>query len=71
MSIGGVMRYDVLAQLHRPTDSARLAIEVRRLAREQHLTAVDIATALRMHLTQVREILGTGDIHNHAGEQRR
>ena len=61
MSIGGVMRYDLLAQLHRPTDSAKLAIEVQRLAREQHLTAVDIATALR----------GTGDIHNHTAEQRR
>lgn len=62
MSIGGVMRYDLLAQIHRPQDPVALREEVIRLATAQGLTAVDISTALRINLAQVREMLAaSGD----------
>lgn len=57
MSIGGVLDYELLAQLHRPRDPAALRSEVHRLATSQGLTAADIATALRLNLAQVREML--------------
>jgi hypothetical protein len=56
-SIGGALRYDLLAQLHRPTDPTALQIEVRRLAGEQRLSPSDISVALRLSLPQVREML--------------
>lgn len=70
-SIGGVLRYDLLAQLHRPADPVDLQAEVRRLAGEQRLTAADISIALRLSLPQVREMLAaTGaeaaEMHTHA-----
>lgn len=54
--IPGAMDYSRLAQLHRPTDPAKVRDEVRRLS-TTGLTAVDIATALRLDLAAVREML--------------
>jgi hypothetical protein len=74
MNIGGTLRYEQLAQLHRPKDTSQLREEVRRLAHT--LTAQDISTALRIDLVQVREMLAaTGseaaDIHaDHASISR-
>lgn len=56
MSIGGVLRYDLLAQLNRPTDNTVLSEEVRRLARNG-LTPLDISVALRIDLGTVRTML--------------
>lgn len=56
-NVGGIMDYARLANFHRPIDPAVLQQEVRRLASEQGLTATDIATALRLNLVQVREVL--------------
>lgn len=55
-SIGGVMDYSVLARKHMPADPAKLRDEVRRLS-STGLTAADIATALRLNLAAVREML--------------
>lgn len=49
-------RYELLAQLYRPTDREIMAKEVRRLA-ACGLKPVDISVALRLDLSQVREIL--------------
>ena len=57
MSFGGITHYDMLAQMHRPTDPEALRQEVNRLATSQGLTAADLATALRINLAQVREML--------------
>jgi len=68
-SIGGPLRYDLLAQQHRPTEPAALQAEVRRLANEQRLSASDISVALRLSLPQVREMLavtGTEAAEMHA-----
>ena len=43
----GLAEYSALAQLHRPTDPAELAAEIRRLA-ATGLRARDISTALRL-----------------------
>lgn len=48
--------YDARAQRHRPTDPAELAAEVRRLNRSG-LSPLDIATALRLDLAAVRNVL--------------
>jgi hypothetical protein len=48
--------YDPRAKLHRPSDPAALAAEVRRL-HGLGLTAADISVALRLDLAQVRETL--------------
>lgn len=56
-TIGGAMNYARLSQVHRPADPQALAKEVRRLA-STGLTATDIATALRLNLAAVREMLG-------------
>lgn len=62
MTIGGPLDYQLLSQLHRPRDPVALRSEVRRLATSQGLTAEDIATALRLNLVQVREMLAaSGD----------
>lgn len=55
-SIGGVMDYARLSQIHRPVEPAALTAEVCRLA-GTGLTAVDIATALRLALPAVHEML--------------
>lgn len=52
-----VTDYDQAAALHRPTDPVALASEIRRLARENHLTARDIAVALRLDIAFVLESL--------------
>jgi hypothetical protein len=60
-SIGGALdmaAYAVLAQLHRPTDPAALAAEMRRL-HGSGLTAQDIAAALRLAPDAVSKILST------------
>jgi hypothetical protein len=56
MSIGGVLRYDILSQLHRPQTAEGIRCEVQRLARNG-LSPMDIASALRMDLAAVREML--------------
>ncbi len=56
MSVSGALNYIAMAQLHRPSDLASLAAEVRRLA-DTGLTDVDVATALRLPLEQVRSWL--------------
>jgi hypothetical protein len=61
-SIGGRLTgdaYAMLANQHRPTDPARVAAEVKRLHAEQHLTAIDISTALRIDHAQVINILAS------------
>jgi hypothetical protein len=54
--IGGMLDYQRLAQLHRPSDTNRIASEIRRLHADG-LTAQDIAAALRIDVVQVRTIL--------------
>ena len=59
-NIGGVLdmtAYAQLAQLHRPTDPAALAAEIRRLHRSG-LSARDIAAALRLAPDAVINTLG-------------
>lgn len=59
-SIGGQLTgdaYSLLANHHRPNDPARIAAEVHRLHADQHLTARDIAAALRLDHAQVITIL--------------
>lgn len=58
-SIGGSLNYQELAMLHRPQDPLRLAAEVHRLHSDQHLTAIDISTALRIDHAQVINILAS------------
>lgn len=58
-TIGGVLDYARLAQIHRPSDPVALAEEVRRLS-ASGLSPTDIAAALRIDLVQVREWLGGG-----------
>lgn len=53
---GSAFDYRRLAELHRPTNPASIAKEVRRLA-TQGLTPTDISTALRIDLVQVRQLL--------------
>lgn len=60
----GTVDYAALAQLHRPTDHDCLVAEVRRLAREQNLSARDISVALRISLATIHEWLAGVD---HAG----
>ena len=55
-SIGGTVRYDILAAMNRPTDPAAIAEEVRRL-RRSGLTAQDVSQALRISPAVIREIL--------------
>ena len=52
-----LLDYAAVAQQHRPTCHTVLQAEVRRLATAQGLTACDIATALRIDLLQVRQML--------------
>lgn len=54
--IPGVMDYALLAQKHRPTDQTALRAEVCRLA-TTGLKPIDIATALRLDLAAVLEML--------------
>ena len=56
-TIGGPLRYDLLAALNRPQDTAALCAEARRLA-GTGLTAGDIASAMRIDFVQVRRWLG-------------
>lgn len=58
--IGGVLRYDQLAALHKPTDAQALAREIKRL-RGTGLTPIDISVALRIDQAQVREMLASAD----------
>jgi hypothetical protein len=51
-TIGGALRYELLAQQHRPRDQAALARECVRLA-ALGLRARDIASALRLDLGEV------------------
>lgn len=55
-TIGGPVRYDVLAQMHKPKTAEAMCHEVRRLA-TTGLTPVDIATALRLNVAAVREMI--------------
>lgn len=50
--------YDRRARMHRPTDSAVLALEIRRL-RQNGLTARDISDALRIDMGAVLNALAT------------
>ncbi len=54
--IPGPLRYDELASLNRPRDTATLAAEVRRLL-ATGLSVRDIATALRLDLATVLDML--------------
>lgn len=56
MNIGGVLNYELLARMNRPSDPTAIASEVRRL-RRSGLQPRDIAQALRLDLASVREIL--------------
>lgn len=51
-SIGGVLDYRLLAQLHRPDDEGLRREAIRLTA--QGLSPADIAVALRLHVEQVR-----------------
>ena len=53
---GGVLVYERLANLHRPTDPEKLRAEVRRLA-ASGLKPADISVALRLPLDAVRNLL--------------
>ena len=67
-TVGGALDWRRLADdrdLHRPTDPALIAREVRRLA-AGGLTARDIATSLRLPLADVFEFLFHPD-RNHNG----
>jgi hypothetical protein len=55
-NIPGVVRYDLLAQLNRPTDRTALRAEVVRM-RSTGLRPVDISFHLRLSLSQVLEML--------------
>ena len=55
----GVAEYAQLANLHRPSDPAELAAEIRRLNRGG-LRAQDISVALRMPLDEVVNTLADG-----------
>jgi len=59
-ALSGAAAYDARAQLHRPTDPAQLAAEVRRLA-ATGLKPTDIASALRTGIGQVHDALGRPD----------
>ena len=73
--VGGKLDYRVLAELNKPTEPEVLASEVRGLA-GKGLTAVDISTALRIDLAQVRSMLaataqeGAAIHREHAGVAR-
>lgn len=58
--IGGALRYDQLAQLHRPTDQAALASQVRELS-SRGLTERDIGQHLRLDPSAVRKLLALRD----------
>lgn len=58
-AIGGPVRYDVLAQLHRPRDPDLLAKACRDLA-ATGLSVRDIAQALRLDVGQVEGFLAAG-----------
>jgi hypothetical protein len=55
-TIGGPLRYDVLAQMHKPKTAEALCSEVRRLA-TTGLSPIDISAALRLDVAAVREML--------------
>jgi hypothetical protein len=63
-NIPGVVDYSRLAQRYRPDEPAKLRDEVRRLAREQKLSARDISASLKINLVVVNEWLAGAD---HAG----
>jgi hypothetical protein len=56
--IGGALDYAKLAQLHRPTDPAALASQVRELA-SRGLTERDIGQHLRLDPSAVRSLLAS------------
>lgn len=58
MNIGGVLNYEMLARMNRPSDPTAIASEVRRL-RRSGLQPRDIASALRLDLASVRELLAS------------
>jgi hypothetical protein len=55
-NVGGRLTYQALAELHRPSDPAAIAREVRRL-HNTGLKARDIAVALRIAPDQVMNML--------------
>lgn len=55
-SIGGPVRYDLLAQQHRPTDEQTLAVNARVLT-SQGLTPQDIGQALQLSAAAVTALL--------------
>ena len=57
--IGGRLDYHLLAQLHRPADTATLAAEVLRMHRGG-LTATDISSHLRLPLAWTIEVVSRG-----------
>jgi hypothetical protein len=61
-NIGGAQRYDQLANANRPHDEQSLARECSRL-RLTGLTPRDIATALRLDIGEVLELLREGARH--------
>ena len=56
-TIGGVLDYRLLAQLHRPVSQQQLAVEARRL-HHQGLQPQDIGEALGMAPEAIRQLLG-------------
>jgi hypothetical protein len=61
--------YDLAANRHRPSDSAQLAVEVRRMHADG-LTARDISTALHLALDRVITILYGEPLHERITEHR-
>jgi len=59
-NIGGPLRYDLLANIHRPLDPRQIAAEVRRLV-ASGMSDGDVAAALRLDIQQVRRMVGCGD----------
>lgn len=57
--VGGRLDYATLAQLHRPADPTALAREAEGLM-SQGLSARDVATALRLSLPAVLDLLTPG-----------
>ena len=55
-TIGGPVRYDILAQMHKPKTAEAMCREVRRLA-STGLSPMDISVALRLNVATVREMI--------------
>lgn len=59
MPAGSHCAWQMLAEMHRPTDSAAIAAEIRRL-RQTGLTVHDVAAALHLGVAAVQQALRDG-----------